>query len=245
MRKILSVTAFTCLLMLSSVPLAAAGYDGLAPFAQWVTNPFIAGVLIAVGLSCALIELATVSFGIFGIVSLVSFFLFFAGHLVLDSFAWLALIIFVVGMALLMLEAFVLTGFGFSGLFGIIAVFGSVLLLSPDLKTGALTLLITVVLTIIILVVSLRYMKKTNFIHKFILKDRTDSESGYTAPNMDNEKYIGMEGVTLTPLRPAGAMKLEGNRVDVVSEGDFLDAGVTVRVIGIDGTRIIVRAVEK
>lgn len=245
MRKILRILYITCFLLLCSAPLCASLPEGAVPFAQWVTNPFVAGVLIAIGLSCAFIELATASFGIFGILSLVSFFLFFACHLVLDSFAWLALIIFVVGMALLMLEAFVLTGFGFSGLMGILAVFGSVLLLAPDIKTGALTLLVTVVLTILILVVSLRYMKKTNFIHKFILKDRTDSESGYTAPNMDNEKYIGREGVTLTPLRPAGAIKLDGNRVDVVSEGDFLAVGVKVRVIGIDGTRIIVRAVEE
>jgi membrane-bound serine protease (ClpP class) len=62
---------------------------------------------------------------------------------------------------------------------------------------------------------------------------------------MDNEKYLGREGRTLTQLYPAGAMKLDGGRIDVVSEGDFIDAGVLVRVIGLDGTRIIVREVEE
>lgn len=61
---------------------------------------------------------------------------------------------------------------------------------------------------------------------------------------MDNEKYLGMVGVTITPLRPAGGMRIEGDRVDIVSEGDFIEAGVKVRVIAIDGTRIIVRPVE-
>lgn len=86
--------------------------------------------------------------------------------------------------------------------------------------------------------------KNEGIIQRLVLKHRTDSESGYTAPNMDNEKYLGREGYTLTALRPAGDMKIDGNRVDVVSEGDFIARGVKVRVIGIDGTRNIVRVVE-
>ena len=88
-------------------------------------------------------------------------------------------------------------------------------------------------------------MKKKNLIQRFILSDRTDTESGYTSPNIDNEIYIGREGYTLTPLRPAGSVKIDEERVDVVSEGDFVDVGVKVKVIGVDGTRIIVRTIEE
>ncbi|MEG2639365.1 MAG: NfeD family protein, partial [Clostridiales bacterium] len=86
--------------------------------------------------------------------------------------------------------------------------------------------------------------KKTRGIwKKFILHDKTDNESGYTSPNMDNMLYMGKEGVSLTPLRPAGEVDIEGNRVDVVTEGDFIEVGVKVLVTALDGTRIIVKRV--
>lgn len=235
------------LILLASSPVVAVTEDSpdiLNHFAWFICSPLGSGLLIAIGLSCIVIEVMTSGFGIFGIIGMVSFFLYFAGHMMFDQFSWIALILFAVGMLLLMLEAFVLTGFGVSGLAGIVAIFAGVFLLSSSVFNGALTLLITVVLMILILVVSFRFMKKKKIIHRFVLKDRTDTESGYTSPNMDNEKYLGMEGMTISPLRPAGGMRINGDRVDVVSEGDFIDAGVKVRVIGIDGTRILVRAVE-
>ena len=213
-------------------------------FAWLICTPWVSGLLIALGLSCVVIEVMTSGFGFFGIMGMVSFFLYFAGHMMFDRFSWIALVLFAVGMLLLMLEAFVLTGFGVSGLAGIIAIFAGVFLLSSSVLNGVLTLLVTVVLMIFILVVSFRFMKKKKIIHRFVLKDRTDTESGYTSPNMDNEKYLGKEGITISPLRPAGGVRIDGDRVDVVSEGEFIDAGVKVRVIGIDGTRILVRAVE-
>ncbi len=86
-------------------------------------------------------------------------------------------------------------------------------------------------------------MSKKKIINRLVLKDRTDTDSGYISPNMDNRKYLGVEGVTLTKLRPAGEMRIGEERVDVISEGDFIDEGVRVRVIGIDGTRNIVRRI--
>ena len=161
-----------------------------------------------------------------------------------DQFSWLALILFALGMLFLMLEAFVMTGFAITGILGIIAIFGSMILLSSSVVAGVISVVVTVVVMTLILVVSFQYMKKKNLIQRFILKDRTDTESGYTSPNMDNEIYMGREGYTLTPLRPAGSMKIDEERVDVVSEGDFVESGVKVRVVGIDGTRIIVRTIE-
>ena len=234
-----------CLAVSSPVMAVTEAEPGfLDHFAWFICTPWVSGLLIAIGLSCVVIEVMTSGFGIFGIMGLVSFFLYFAGHMMFGRFSWIALILFGVGMLLLMLEAFVLTGFGVSGVAGILAIFAGVFLLSSSVLNGVVTLLITVLLMILILVVSFRFMKKKKIIHRFVLEDRTDTKSGFTSPNMDNEKYLGKEGLTISPLRPAGGMRIDGDRVDVVSEGDFIDAGVKVRVIGIDGTRILVRAVE-
>lgn len=251
MRKILIVPVLILQMLLITTPvLASIGVTGdggfFVSFAEIVRTPVISGLLFAIGLSFVLIEIIVPGFGIFGIIGLSAFFLYFASHITVDSHGWIALIVFGIGMLLIMFEAFVVTGFAFSGIFGILAVMASVMILAPTLAEGALTVSIAVLFTILIMVVSIYFMKKNRkFIHKFILSNRTDTKSGFTSPNMDNEKYIGREGYTLTQLHPAGAIKIDGNRVDVVSEGDYIDAGVLVRVIGLDGTRIIVREVEQ
>lgn len=248
LRRVTVAAAAVALFLFTAMPVFAVTEvtpDPFHHFIWFINEPMVSAVLVAVALSCVLIECMTTGFGVFGVTGLAAFFLFFAGHIMVDRFAWVGLILFAVGMLLLMLEAFVLTGFGVSGVLGIFAVFGSVVLVSPSLPLGILTASVALVLTVIIMVVSFRFMQKKNFIHKFILSDRTDTESGYTSPNMDNEKYLGREGYTLTKLRPAGDMKIDGERIDVVSDGDFIDVGVKVRVVAIDGTRVVVRVVEE
>ncbi|MBQ1251723.1 MAG: hypothetical protein IIY02_02280 [Firmicutes bacterium] len=247
-KSIPSLVLGLVLLLLSSSRVLAVTESGpgiFHDFAWFICNPWVSGLLIAIGLSCIIIEIATSGFGIFGVIGLFTFFLYFAGHIMFDRFSWIALILFALGMLFLMLEAFVLTGFGFSGILGIFAIFGAMILLSSSVTAGLISVLVTIVAMTILLVVSFKYMKKKNLIQRFILSDRTDTESGYTSPNIDNEIYIGREGYTLTPLRPAGSVKIDEERVDVVSEGDFVDVGVKVKVIGVDGTRIIVRTIEE
>ncbi|HMM05394.1 MAG TPA: NfeD family protein [Clostridiales bacterium] len=249
MQKPLIFPLSLLLLLLLTTPLlaatTAASGGALVSFAEAVRLPVVSGLLFAIGLSFILIELMAPGFGFFGIAGLSAFFLYFAAHLLANSHGWLALIIFGIGMLFIMLEALVVTGFAFSGIFGLLAVLGSVIMLAPSLAEGALTASISVVFTILIMVVSIHFMKKKSFIRRFVLSDRTDTQSGYTPPNMDNEKYLGREGYTLTQLRPAGTMKIDGGRVDVVSDGGYVDAGVKVRVVGLDGTRILVREVEE
>ena len=248
-KRLLLPLTLGLFLLVTTPLLAATGTVGdcsaLGTFSEIVRIPVVSGLLVAVGLSFVLIEIMVPGFGIFGITGLIAFFLYFAGHLLANHAGWIALVVFGVGMLLIMIEAFVATGFAVSGIFGILAVLGSVMMLAPTWSEGVLTVSLAVILTILIMVVSIHFMKKRNFIHKFILSNRSDNQSGYTSPNMDNEKYLDREGYTLTQLHPAGAVKIDGNRVDVVSEGGFIDAGVLVRVIGLDGTRIIVREVEQ
>jgi membrane-bound serine protease (ClpP class) len=52
---------------------------------------------------------------------------------------------------------------------------------------------------------------------------------------------LGRSGTTLTPLRPAGIADVDGQRIDVVSDGEFIDSGVPITVSRVDGNRIVVR----
>ncbi|MGM9567940.1 MAG: hypothetical protein ACI3W6_07170, partial [Clostridia bacterium] len=101
-----------CLTVSSPVMAVTEAEPGfLDHFAWFICTPWVSGLLIAIGLSCVVVEVMTSGFGIFGIMGMVSFFLYFAGHMMFGRFSWIALILFGAGMLLLMLEAFVLTGF--------------------------------------------------------------------------------------------------------------------------------------
>lgn len=214
-------------------------------FAGFITNPVVSGLLIGIGIICIVMELATAGFGGLGILGIIALVLYFAGNMILSSVGWLALIIFVVGIIFIILEIFVLSGFGIAGIAGIVAIFASIFILAPTPIYALISLLIAVVVIATIVIVSFKNMKTRKIWKKFVLSERTDAESGYTSPNMDNEQYIGKEGVAISILRPAGTVDIDGERVDVVTEGDFLAAGTRVRVIGLDGTRILVRAIRE
>lgn len=217
----------------------------LERFAGFVTNPIVSGILIALGIIGIVIELITAGFGVSGILGLCALAIYFAGHMVLNSIGWVALVLFLVGLLFIILEIFVIPGFGIAGIAGGIAILATVFMLAPSPASALLSLLIAVVVTVVVLIVSFKNMKTRKIWRRFVLKDRTDADSGYTAPNMDNEQYLGKVGVATSILRPAGAIDLDGERVDVITEGEFLAAGTRVKVIGLDGTRIIVRAVRE
>ncbi len=213
-------------------------------FSVFVTNPVVAGILIAIGLATIIIEILTSGFSGLGVIGISAFALYFAGHIILTSVGWVALLLFFLGIILIIVEAFVVPGFGITGIAGIAGILGSIFLVAPTPEYAILSLLIAVVLTTIVLVISIKHMKTRKIWKKLILNQRTDTESGYTVPNVDNKDLLGKEGVTITPLRPAGAIELDGERIDVVTEGDFLAAGISVRIVGMDGTRIIVRVIK-
>ena len=78
---------------------------------------------------------------------------------------------------------------------------------------------------------------------KIILTNTSSTEQGYVS-SVDYSQYLNKEGIVLTELRPSGSVEIDGVPVDVVSEGKFISKGEKVRVVKIEGMRIIVRKVE-
>ena len=76
-----------------------------------------------------------------------------------------------------------------------------------------------------------------------VLDARTDRDSGFSA-NGDCRDLINKEGLAVTQLRPAGIALIDGNRVDVVTDGEFIDVNAPVKVVDIEGRRIIVKKFE-
>ena len=105
-------------------------------------------------------------------------------------------------------------------------------------------LAVSLVLAGALTTLAFRFFVKRGALRHIILADEERSELGYVAP-ADRRHLRGREGVTITPLRPAGAVEIDGERVDVVSEGGYIDAGVTVTVAHVEGVRVVVRVKER
>ncbi|MDR3602019.1 MAG: NfeD family protein [Desulfosporosinus sp.] len=149
--------------------------------------------------------------------------------------------LFVMGIVLLAIEIFVIPGFGVSGILGIAALITGIFLATDSLLEGALFTLGALIVLGIIVYLSFRSPRTRRFWQKFSLSTRQTSKGGYVAPKPQYEAYVGQVGKALTQLRPAGTGDFAGVHLDVVTEGGFIGPGTEIRVILVEGTRIIVR----
>ena len=84
--------------------------------------------------------------------------------------------------------------------------------------------------------------KNSGMLDELVLDERQQNRDGYTSVT-DKSKFLGAIGVCVTDLRPAGTVTVEGEPLDVVTEGGFVKAGDKVKVINVDGSRILVRQI--
>lgn len=210
--------------------------------ARFLTSPLVATLLLTIGIAALAMEVMTAGLGVAGAISLLAFTLFFGGHVLAGLAGWETIALFVVGLILLLIEAF-FPNFGVLGLAGAGAIVASVVLSAATAGEGLRLLASAVVLSALVIALSFRYLKRSGLWSQIVLQFAETKEQGYVGP-VDVSFLVGKEGVSLTPLRPAGTAEVEGRRVDVVSEGGFLAAGTSVRVIAVEGNRIVVRAVQ-
>lgn len=84
--------------------------------------------------------------------------------------------------------------------------------------------------------------KNATMLDELVLDERQQNRDGYTSV-IDKSKFLGAVGVCVTDLRPAGTIMIDGEPVDVVSEGGFVKQGSSVKVINVDGSRVMVRPI--
>ncbi len=229
--------------------------DWAEQLARFLTDQYVSSLLMAFGFLGLFIEFRTPSFGLFGTIGLVCLGLFFWGHLFARLAGWEVLILFLAGIVLLLIEIFVIPGFGVVGIMGILCILTS-LVLSMDVKRFdslswlsiqmALSKLTAALIGCIILsIVLLKFLPRTSVGKQVILQTAQKREEGYVAHPDNRSELIGMTGVTLTPLHPSGTMLLKEKRYDVVSEGDFIEKNTRVKVLSVEGARIVVRQIDE
>lgn len=210
--------------------------------ARWVTSPVVMSMLLIIGLGGIVVELFAPGFGVAGTISIFAFSLYFFGHYVAGFANWLHIGLFLFGILLMILEIF-LPG-GIVGAIGFISIVSGLVMAAYDTEQGLASLGIAVLITAVITFILIKKYGFKGLINRFILSDEQRNEQGYVAPK-DQRNLVGKKGIALTPFRPAGVAKIEGTRVDAVSAGGFIQAGVQIVVVQVEGTRVVVQEEEQ
>jgi len=103
---------------------------------------------------------------------------------------------------------------------------------------------VSLVLVPVLVYVGFKYLLPHSFAGPQIILSQVVSDHGESSGTERNlERFLGAEGVTRSYLRPAGVADIAGERVDVVSEGGMVRRGTAVRVIDVEGNRVVVRPI--
>jgi len=210
--------------------------------ARFVTHPIIVPILLSIASLGLIVELYSPGFGVAGTLGLISLALFFFGHMVAGLAGYESIILFLVGVGLIIAEFF-LPG-AIAGIIGLALIIGSILIAGGNVVHMGISVLIALFVAIAGMVIIVKFFgKKINLFNKMILTDATDTKHGYVS-NVNRYELIGKLAKSMTPLRPSGTIVLENERIDAVTEGSYVDAGKTVVIIKVEGSRTVVREVK-
>ncbi|MBE6931032.1 MAG: hypothetical protein E7463_12230 [Ruminococcaceae bacterium] len=149
-----------------------------------------------------------------------------------------ALIAFIAGVICLVVEMFI-PGFGVAGGSGILLLFIGIVLTAESFAQGMVMAAILIVILAVILTIVLYSAYRGRLSEKLILKESTDAASGFSGTE-DLNCLLGSSGTSITVLRPSGTAEIDGVRLDVVTRGEYIRAGTSIKVIEVEGNRIVV-----
>ncbi len=227
----------------------------LETFLRFLSSPVVQSILMLMMLGGLYFELQTPGVGFPGLMALIGAALFFGPHYMMGLAESWEILVFVIGVLLLLLEIFVIPGFGVAGILGILCVIvglgagliGNVGLNFPSwaaISSAITTLAVTLVLLVLLGISLGRYLPRSERLGRLVLAPELSSAEGYTSADTPFE-LEGRVGTALTPLRPSGAADFDGTRVDVITAGEFIPAGTPVRVVRVRGSRVEVRAHDR
>ena len=217
---------------------------------RFLTNPLVSPLLLSLGLLGLVFEIKTGAFGLGGLVSLASLGLFFGASFLVGLAGWEEVILLGVGLLALAIEIFVLPGFGATGVLGLVALAAAVMLAmvgsSPtaaDMAQALVVLGASLAITLAVAYAWLRHLPNSGRFAGLFLRGGAHQADGYIAA-LPRSDLVGQDGVAVTDLRPAGTAQIGHERVDVVTEGEYVSQGRPVRVIRSEGYRHVVRGVQ-
>lgn len=215
--------------------------DFVTKIAKFIVNPYVLSLLLIIGFIAIVVEIFTMGFGGGATVAIISFALYFGSNFIVGNTGWTAMLLFIVGIVLLVIEAIV-PGFGIPGIGGILSIVVSIVLASPDVQIAIYSIVIAFILSILVAYLFLKYGQKSPYFDKIVLNTKHEGDSGYSS-TVNNIRYLDKEGVAITTLRPSGTVMVEDKRLDAVTEGQYIKKGEKIKIVKIEGSKIVVRKI--
>jgi len=231
----------------------------LDKFATFLRLPPVTVLLVVIGFAGLVLELKVPGTTVPGITAALCFILIFWAHTgVNGNAAILGGMLFLLGLVLVLLEVFVIPGFGAPGVLGILFMLGGIGIATLDKipqtgdewtdfggKVGQYML--AMIGSVILAFTVARFLPQIPYANRLMLvppADRTGTDPAIELPGAAlAASLLGAVGSAATALRPAGMAQFGDQYVDVVTEGGFIAAGTRVQVVEVEGTRIVVREV--
>jgi len=218
---------------------------------KFLNNPIVSTILIMIGFFGLMAEVKTPGWGVPGTAGLIALALFFGSSYILELASIVEILLFIAGIILIAVEIFVIPGFGVAGISGIILIIASLFLaLTGGLEffdydiIGMAIMQLAIALTgaFISILLLAKFLPKSTFFNRLVLAEEETADKGFVSYPSEKE-LIGVEGVALTDLRPAGSVEINGQRIDVIADWDYIERGKRVKVIRVEGIKVVVKEV--
>jgi membrane-bound serine protease (ClpP class) len=226
---------------LADAPHETPGYTWGEDLARFINQPIISSLLLTIAGLGLIIEMQTLH-GIAGTIGVFALALFFGTHIYSGFSNGLVIALAVIGLIGILWELHVVPGHGFPGILGGLALLASIFLAFgiPFTFVAMQSIASAIVLTAILFAVFVRYYPQNAWMRRLAL---VESQGPEYVTSRDFSALRGLTGVAASYLRPAGVAQIDGKRVDVLTEGEFIAAGTPVRVTRVEGARVFVEPV--
>ena len=218
---------------------------------RFLNNPIITSILLAVAFFGLLAEVQTGGWGLPGSAAIVALGLYFGSRYLVGLAGFEEFLLLGLGLVLLAVEIFIIPGFGIAGIGGTLALmlgFGMSLVgrvpTVSDISNAVLVLLGALGLAILGTVILFRFVQRSPLWVRINLPTRQKKEAGFAASEVRIGR-VGKAGVALTDLRPSGTGVFDEERLDIVTEGDYIEAQASIEIVKDEGYRLIVRRLSQ
>ncbi len=231
---------------------------GWEQIATWLSSGWVSSILLILGIGGLYIEFKTPGFGLPGIVGIVAFALYFLGGYLagLSGAEWI--LVFLVGVVLLMVELFLLQGSIVIGLGGVLLMMVSLFMALADAYPNPgkwlpsfagpeafhlpIQSLTWAMLGGVVMVVVLSRVLPRTPVYRELVSQGASGQTADQAREKDRERWMGKEGVAVSSLRPSGKARFGDELLDVVSQGEMIEKGTPLRIVGFSTTGPVVQS---
>ena len=235
------------------VVLEKTNSDWLVAF---MSSAAVTSLLVMVGIVALYLEVTSPGFGIPGTIALICFAIVFSASTLIGNLGSLELLLFLAGVVLLLVEIFIIPGFGITGISGIVLILLALVLARQDFvipefvwqwdlfKKNLLYVSLSLIGALALIGVLMISLPHSKLFNRLVLKPaekKSPETSDKSIVINKSENRIGEKAIALTDLRPVGKADFSDNVLIVQTDGEYIDKGSKIIVIRKEGLRLVVK----